>query len=160
MTNHSIDAYFMLFPFQSEVPHPVRLELFTEVPQGRLADENPARMDVGVGREEVLVELLEPRRGVDGVADHDVFGALGAAESAGDHRAGEDPDAHSGRRPMLGAPSAVQLAEGGLHGQGTVHGVDGILSDLALSVPDDWHAEDGDDRIAGILPDDASVRAD
>src|SRR5262249_62236537 len=97
----------MLFSSQSEVPNSIRLEAISEIAQGRLPDENPTRIDVGIGCEEALVELLQPRRRVDRVADHDVFGTLGAAEHARHRRAGEDPDSHASRRPILLAPSAA-----------------------------------------------------
>ena len=61
----------MLFSLQIEVSYPVRLELIADIPQGGLADENAAWIDVGIGCKEVFVETLQSRRGIDGVADHD-----------------------------------------------------------------------------------------
>src|SRR5262245_58749673 len=120
-------------------------------------DEDTTRLLVRVWREQVLVQALEPRRGVDRVTDHEVFRPLGAAERAADHGPGEDSDAHAGRRQTLSTPSAIELAERFPHGQGTIHRVDRVLRDLLLGLPRGRYPECDHDGITGILPDHALV---
>src|SRR5215470_4793057 len=158
-TYHAIDPYFLLFPLQTEVPHPVSLDPTAEIPHGGFADQDPARVDVGIGRMQLLVETLQSRCGIDGVPDDHIFGPFRAAERARNYGAGENSDAHSSRRSTLRAPASIQITESAFHGEGTVHGIESVPGDLTLAVPRHRYAEDGDDRITGVLLDHALVRA-
>src|SRR5262249_26026318 len=82
---------------------------------------------------DVLVEALQPRGGIDGVAEHRVLQAVSASQATSHQRTGENPNAHADDRPTLCLPALIELSEGALHGQGTLHGTHGILADLPLT---------------------------
>ena len=84
----------------------------------------PASEPQMIARPVLLVDPLQPRGQVDGVADDRVLEALSRADVADDDLAAVDADAHAQARQAVFCEIVVQgqqlllAAQGGAHGQG------------------------------------------
>src|SRR5207344_3285445 len=103
-TDHPVHTDSVLLSLQTDIADALGLEACAEPVERRLADEDTNRSGVGVRREKLLVEALEPRRGVHRVAHHHVLRTLRAAQRTGDHGTGEDTNTHPRGWPVFGAP--------------------------------------------------------
>src|SRR6266705_3088883 len=108
-----VDPRHPRLALQGRFRHLPALEVVTDRRVGGLGDE-----DHGA---ELLVEPLDPRAGIDAVADDRVLETLARADVADDDLVGVDSDADADRRLPDDGALAVDLGERRLHPEGGQH---------------------------------------
>src|SRR5690606_6352421 len=99
-------------------------------------------------------QAFQAGRQVDRVADDRVAAAHAGAHVADAHEAGVQPDAHAHARQATAQDAIVDLAHGGRHVDGGVHGALGMVGQVHRRAPERH------DAVAHVLVHRAVVRVD
>src|SRR3954454_4355337 len=158
-TDYTIDADLLALPSKTHLADTLGLESPAEPNERRLADQNANGSRIGIGREQLFIEALEPRSGVDRVSFDDILRPLSAAQRSGNCRARENPNPCPGSCSAFGPPAHVQLVQSHLHRQLALHGAPRVLVDFRLRLERNGNAEVDDNPVTGILTDDAAIAA-